>query len=111
MENLNKLEMIQKILEIQSSDKSEIERIGVYLSAAEKEIIEWRFGLTGKKPDEFPSEYDMVHVWAVINGFSQAGAEGQSTHSENGVARTFNYSDMIQYIHRNVRPMVGVLSR
>ena len=106
-----KLEMLQTILGIRSADKSANERIEVYLTAAEKEIIEWRFSLSGNKPSTLPEEFDMTHVWAVINGFAQAGAEGQSTHSENGVARTFNYSDMVQYIHRNVRPLVGILSR
>lgn len=108
MSNDDKLDMLQTVLGL---DYSEMGRIEVYLTAAEKEIIEWRFSLSGNKPDMLPEEFDMTHVWAVVNGYSQAGAEGQSTHSENGVARTFNYADMIQYIHRNVRPLVGVLSR
>ncbi len=111
MSNQEKLDMLQTLLGVGSSETSEMERIEVYLSAAEKEIINWRFSLTGNLPETLPEEYDMTHVWAVINGYSQAGAEGQSTHSENGVARTFNYADMVQYIRRNVRPMVGVLSR
>lgn len=108
MSNDDKLDMLQTVLGL---GNSEMGRIEVYLTAAEKEIIEWRFSLSGSKPDTLPEEFDMTHVWAVVNGYSQAGAEGQSTHSENGVARTFNYADMIQYIHRNVRPLVGVLSR
>lgn len=111
MSNDEKLEMIQSIMGIPDSESSEIERIGVYLTAAEKEILNWRYSLAGKKPDEIPEEYEMTQVWAVIYGYSQSGAEGQSTHSENGIARTFNYSDMISYIHRNVRPMVGVIAR
>lgn len=111
MSNDEKLDMIQTIVGIQSSETSEINRVEVYLSAAEKEIIEWRFSLAGNKPETVPDEFEMTQVWAVVYGYCQSGAEGQSTHSENGVARTFNYADMISYIHRNVRPFVGVLSR
>ena len=111
MSNDDKLDMLQTLLGIGNSEISEIGRIEVYLTAAEKEIIEWRFSLSGNKPEAVPEEFDMTHVWAVINGYSQSGAEGQSTHSENGVARTFNYADMVQYIRRNVRPLVGIMSR
>lgn len=111
MSDAEKLEMIQTVMGIPDSDTAEVERIEVYLSAAEKEILAWRYSLSGDQPSEVPSEFEMTQVWAVITGYSQIGAEGQSTHSENGISRTFNYSDMIQYIRRNVRPLVGVLSR
>lgn len=111
MNDEEKLVMVQTLLGVADSETAEIERIEVYLTAAEKEILTWRYSLSGNQPTEFPEEFDMVQVWAVVYGYSQAGAEGQSTHSENGVSRTFNYADMNQYIHRNVRPLVGVLSR
>lgn len=111
MNDTEKLEMVQTVMGISDSETAEVERIEVYLNAAAKEILAWRYSLSGNQPSEVPEEFEMVQVWAVITGYSQIGAEGQSAHSENGISRTFNYSDMIQYIHRNIRPLVGVLSR
>ena len=46
---------------------------------------------------------------AVINGYTQAGVEGQVLSIENGIHRHFNYSDMVEYIRAHVIPIAGVL--
>ena len=103
-----KLEMVKAMLGL-AEDDSEDERLTVYLSAAEKDIIRWRYSYSGNAPKEVPEEYEMTQIMAVIAGFSQSGAEGQATHSENSISRTFNYPDMMHYIRRNVVHKVGVL--
>ena len=103
-----KLDMVKTMLDM-ANDDSEDDKILAFLSAAEKEIISWRYSYAGTKPAEVPEDYEMTQVWAVVNGYSQSGAEGQATHSENGISRTFNYPDMLHYIHRNVVHKVGVL--
>lgn len=104
-----KLEMVRSLLDIASNDSSNDERIEVYLSAAAKEIISWRYSYSGNAPKEVPEEYEMTQIMAVVAGYSQSGAEGQATHSENGISRTFNYPDMLHYIRRNVIHKVGIL--
>ena len=83
--------------------------IATYLEAAGKEIIAWRYSYTGGTVTEVPPEYEMTQIYAVINGYSQSGAEGQVSHSENGISRTFKYTDMLRYIRANVVPMCGVM--
>lgn len=109
MTTSEKLDMVRSLLGIASNDGSNDERIEVYLSAAGKEIISWRYSYAGNMPVDVPDEYEMTQVMAVVAGFSQSGADGQATHSENGISRTFNYPDMLHYIHRNVIHKVGVL--
>lgn len=104
-----KKEMVCSILGLTDDDASEIGRIDVYLSAAAKEIISWRYSYSGNAPKDVPEEYEMTQIMAVVAGYSQSGAEGQATHSENGISRTFNYPDMLHYIRRNVIHKVGVL--
>lgn len=103
-----KLSMIKTMLD-PPVDDSEDEKILAFLDAAKREIISWRFSYAGNAPKDVPEDYEMVQVFAVISGYSQSGAEGQATHSENGISRTFNYPDMMHYIHRNVVHKVGVL--
>lgn len=77
---------------------------------AKTELLSWRFSYA---PDLMPADGevpdDLVGVWisSVVAGYSIAGAENQTAHSENGVSRTFKYSDIVNYIRRNVIPYAG----
>jgi hypothetical protein len=53
----------------------------------------------------------MTVIMAVVVGYGLMGAEGQTSHAENGISRQFKYADMTDYIHRNVTPYayVGVV--
>ena len=107
MDAAEKLVMVKTLLDINESDNSEDARITVYLTAAEKEILSWRYSLSSQKVDAVPSEYEMTQVFAVIAGYSQSGAENQLTHTENTITRQFKYEDMIAYIRSHVLPIVG----
>ena len=102
----DKLSMLKTLLGISADDTSSDERLEVYLYVAEREILAWRYSLADHIPSSLPAEYDMIQVHAVIAGYSISGAENQTTHSENGINRTYKYEDMIAYIHAHVLPMV-----
>lgn len=111
MTNAQKLLTVQTLLDdgvgvIPSEDK-----LNTYLAVAGDEILSWMYHLVGGIPadvTEVPSKYDGIQVYAVVAGYTQAGAEGEQTHIENGVHRHFRYSDMLDYIHNNVLPYVRV---
>ena len=102
-----KLSMVKSMLGF--TDTSEDERLKVYLTASEKEILSWRYSYSEEMPTEVPAEYEMTQVYAVIAGYSQSGAENQTVHNENGISRTFKHEDMIAYIRNHVIPIVRVL--
>lgn len=108
MTESQKRESIRQILGI---DISEEPRISAYLNLAKAEILSWLYGYTDKNVDEceLPSEYDTIQINAVVAGYSISGAEGQLSHSENGISRTFKHYDMSDYIRSNVTPYVGVM--
>lgn len=100
----DKQEMLEDLLGVSGRAADILE---TYLNAAGNEILAWRYG-SRSKPDEVPEEFDMIQIHAVMAGYTQRGAEGQTYHAENGINRTFVYSDMVNYIHRNVVPLAGV---
>lgn len=65
--------------------------------------------ITVRYTDAPLAEYDTVQVMACVVGYGISGAEGQKGHSENGISRTFEYADMVAYIHNNVIPYVAVM--
>lgn len=110
MTNEQKLITLQTLLE-DGGDVPSDEKLNTYLAVAGDEILSWIYHLVGGVPTnvtEVPSKYDSIQVYSVIAGYTQAGAEGEQTHIENGVQRHFRYSDMLDYIHNHVLPYVRV---
>lgn len=110
MTNAQKLITLQTLLE-DGGDVPSDEKLNTYLAVAGNEILSWIYHLVGGVPTnvtEVPSKYDSIQVYSVIAGYTQAGAEGEQTHIENGVHRQFRYSDMLDYIHNHVLPYVRV---
>ena len=110
MTNDQKLATIKTILE-DGGDVPSDEKLTTYLDVAGSEILAWIYHLVGGVPtgvSDVPAKYDQTHIYAVIAGYTHAGAEGQSVHIENGVHRHFSYNDMLGYIHDNVLPIVRV---
>jgi len=110
MTNDQKLITLQTLLEDGGDVPSE-DKLNTYLSVSANEILAWMYHLVGGIPNdvtEVPSKYEGIQIYAVVAGYTQAGAEGEQTHIENSVHRHFRYSDMLDYIHNNVLPYVRV---
>lgn len=110
MTDTEKLSMIKSLLGLTATaDESMDALLTAYLTAAAKEIIAWRYSYGTEEVTEVPQEYAMTQVFAVVDGFSQGGGEGQTMHTENGVSLTFKYADMVAYVRANVRPICKVV--
>ena len=110
MTDAQKLLTVKTLLE-DGGDGPSDEKLNTYIAVAGNEILAWMYHLVGGVPSNVtavPSKYEGVQVYAVVAGYTQAGAEGEQTHIENSVHRHFRYSDMLDYIHNNVLPVVRV---
>jgi len=65
--------------------------------------------LTVKYSEIGLAQFDWIQIWACVAGFNLRGAENQTAHSENGIGRSFRYSDTVDYIHNHVPAFVGVV--
>ena len=109
MTDAEKLSAVKSILHITGSDEDAL--LNTYLSLASAEILSYLYGVNGDVPSgaTMPTKYETTQIMAVVEGYSQSGAEGETTHNENGINRTFRNADMTEYIRRSVAPYVGVL--
>jgi hypothetical protein len=115
MTDAQKLITVQTLLEDGSGYMPSEETLKTYIELAGSEILAWMYHLVGGVPDgvtEVPSKYDGIQIYAVVVGWTHAGAEGQGLSIVNGVHRDFMFSDMLDYIHNNVLPFarVGAIS-
>ena len=106
-----KLATVKTLIEDGSGYMPADETLETYIGIAGNEILAWMYHLIGGVPEDVtavPSKYEGIQIYAVVVGWTHAGAEGQGLSIENGVHRDFKYSDMLDYIHNNVLPYVRV---
>jgi hypothetical protein len=111
MTDSQKLTTVKTLIEDGSGYMPSDETLNTYISIAGNEILAWMYHLVGEVPDDMtavPSKYEQIQIYAVVVGWTHAGAEGQGLSIENGVHRDFRYSDMLDYIHNNVLPIARV---
>ena len=110
MTDAEKLTVIKTLLDDGGEMPSD-GKLNTYIQIAGQEILAWKYHLIGGVPDdvtEVPVAEDITHIYSVVAGYTHAGAESESRHSENGVIREFVYGDMVEYIRNNVLPYVRV---
>lgn len=102
-EKLCKLKSIMNI----SGDEADGKLLD-YLKLSEQEILNWMYINRSDKPDDakMPKKYDITQIYAVVAALSGEGGENEVKHSENGISRTFMYSDMVEYIRAHVFQLV-----
>ena len=108
MTDAEKLAMLKSFLDI--NDTAQDTRLGAYLSLAKLEILSWMY--SGSTPDgvtSVPAQYEPTQIMACVTGFSQSGADGEVSHSENGISRTWKHEDMVAYIRSHVVPYARVI--
>ena len=111
MTDAQKLQTIKVLLDDGTGYLPSDNTINTYISLAGNEILAWKYHLVGGIPEdvtEVPSLDEGAQIYAVVAGYTHAGAEGEQTHIENGVHRHFIYEDMIGYIRNHVLPYVRV---
>lgn len=107
MNDTEKIARIKLYLGISNVEQDAL--IAAYVEDAGREILQYRYSYANAIPNSVPTEYETVQIQAVIAGYGIRGAEGQTSHNENGINRVFKYEDMVAYIRSHVIPIARVL--
>ena len=75
-------------LEVMLGSVCESNTLVVYLDLAKQKVLNKRFPF-GTELTEVPSQYENLQLELAVCLFNKRGAEGQETHNENGVNRTW----------------------
>lgn len=111
MTDAQKLQTIKVLLDDGTGYLPSDTTLNTYITLAANEILAWKYHLVGGIPEdvtEVPSLDEGAQIYAVVAGYTHAGSEGEVSHHENGITRTFAYTDMIDYIRNHVLPYVRV---
>lgn len=83
------------------------EVLSTYLNLASQKVIKKRDPFNSRNLTEVPLEYEHVQLELACYMINKRGAEGESSHSENGVSRTYISESKIL---SSITPLVGVIS-
>ena len=78
-----------------------------YLTLAKGVVLSRAYPYT--EEDKVPAKYDTVHVEIAAYMLNKRGAEGQTSHSENGISRSYENADIPSSMLKVVTPHVGVI--
>ena len=89
--------------------KNSDETLTAYLDLAEKKIVNRVYEcFTDRTGLEMPPQYDGLQVEIAAYMLNKRGAEGELSHSENGVSRAYETGDLPDSILREIVPKCGV---
>lgn len=100
----NKLAMLKAM--VGDSDTDEV--LSTYLALAGRKIISKAFPFN---PDEteVPAQYEYLQVEIAAYLLNKRGAEGQTSHTENGVSRGYENADVPLSMLKSITPCCGVI--
>ena len=78
------------------------------LESAKAVILSRRFPF-GEWPEEIEPRYKDLQIRIAVEMYSKQGAEGQLSHSENGISRTYSSASVSEELLREITPKAGVV--
>ena len=104
MTHEEKLQLLKAM--VGESDNEEV--LLTYLKIAGQKIINRAYPY-GTDETEVPPRYAFLQCEIAAYLLNKRGAEGQTSHSENGISRSYESADVPESLIGAVTPMVGVI--
>lgn len=105
MTDVEKLTALKAV--VGGSDTDEV--LSTYLNLAGSKIIAKAFPYQ-TDVTEVPAQYSYLQVEIAAYMLNKRGAEGQTTHSENGVSRSYESADVPASMLKAITPYCGVIA-
>lgn len=97
-----------KTLKVMVGDSDSDDVLSTYLLLAGRKIINRAYPYDSTVTD-VPSEYETLQCEIAAYMLNKRGAEGQVTHTENGVQRQYEDGDVPPSILKAITPYCGVI--
>lgn len=104
MTNEEKLTALKGIVGNNDSD----EVLSTYLTLAGGKILTKAYPYNSEV-SEVPAQYHYLQIEIAAYMLNKRGAEGQTSHSENGISRTYENADVPSSMLKSVVPFCGVV--
>jgi hypothetical protein len=100
-----KLEQLKSLLGISGTDEDVL--LLTLLSISAQKILDRAYPYDSSVT-EVPARYETKQVEIAVYLYNKRGAEGQISHSENSISRTYESADVPESLMKGITPYVGV---
>lgn len=95
-------------LKIRITEKVKDGELEDILESAKAVILSRRFPFGGQSTEIEP-RYNDLQIRIAVEMFNKRGAEGETSHSENGVSRSYSSASVSEELLREITPKVSVV--
>jgi hypothetical protein len=78
------------------------------LESAKAVILSRRFPF-GEQPADIEDRYKDLQIRIAVEMYNKQGAEGETSHSENGISRSYSSASVSEELLREITPKAGVV--
>ena len=100
-------EKITALAALISPDTADEALLATYITLSEGVVLNRRFPFGPPAEAKVPSQYEHIQLQIALELFSKRGAEGQTEHDENGIARKYESADISPTLLKRITPLAG----
>lgn len=100
-------EKLAKLVVLIEPDTASDELLVYLLEQAEGIVLNRRYPFGPPEGATVPQAYEHIQIQIAVELYSKMGAEGQMSHSENGVSRSWEAADVSPSLLKRIVPMIG----
>ena len=104
MTNEEKLTRFKALI---SPDTADDDLLTVLLQQSEGIVLNRRYPFGPPTSAKVEARYEHIQIQIAVELFSKMGAEGQTSHNENGINRTYEAADISPSLLKKIIPIVG----
>ncbi len=105
---MTRIDTLKALLGVSDEDTDSVKLLNIYLQTAERKVLN-RLYPFGSDNEIVPKKYEHKVLEIAQYLFLRRGSEGETSHSENGVSRSYEDSDIPKSMLAEITPMVGVI--
>lgn len=102
---------LQRLKVLLSPDTATDELLSFLLEQSEGIVLSRRYPFGVPPGAMVPPAYEYIQLRVAIELYSKMGAEGQMSHTENGVSRTYEAGDISPSLLKQITPKVGSVAK
>lgn len=100
-------EKITKLAVLISPDTADTDLLTALIEMAEGIVLNKRYPFGYPEGTTVEERFEHIQLQIALELFSKMGAEGQTAHSENGISRTYEASDISPSLLKRIVPICG----
>lgn len=101
------LEKVQAVSLLIAPETANTDLLELLIKQAESIILNRRYPYGAPENAIFPAQYEQLQIRIAVELYSKMGAEGQTSHKENGIDRTWESADVSPSLLKQITPLCG----